>query len=57
MAESGRTCAECGQPLKVFSGLTINGDRYHDFCWETRGRTDLKAPPATEPDQTRPSAG
>jgi hypothetical protein len=49
------TCAECGQPLKVLSGLTINGDRYHDFCWEKRGRTDLKAPPSTTgPDQARP---
>ena len=34
VAESGRNCKECGLPLKVFSGLTINGDRYHDFCAE-----------------------
>jgi hypothetical protein len=42
MAESGRNCAECGRALKLFSGLTMNGDAYHDFCWEMRrlGRSE-----------------
>jgi len=36
MAESGKRCVLCGLPLKIFSGLTLNGDSYHDFCWKTR---------------------
>jgi hypothetical protein len=38
MAESAKKCADCGLLLKVFSGLTINGDSYHDYCWERRPR-------------------
>jgi hypothetical protein len=36
MAESGKRCVVCGMPLKIFSGLTLNGDSYHDFCWKMR---------------------
>jgi hypothetical protein len=49
MAERGKTCAECGLPLKIFSGLTIDGDTYHDFCWGTRGKTAPKAHPMWKP--------
>jgi hypothetical protein len=43
MAESRHKCVLCGEAVKIFSGLTLNGDSYHDFCWDMRDRTDPKA--------------
>jgi hypothetical protein len=35
MAESGRNCVECGRPVAMFSGITINGAAYHNqHCWD-----------------------
>ena len=34
MAESGRKCVWCGQPLEAYPGITINGAAYHDHCWD-----------------------
>jgi hypothetical protein len=34
MAESGKTCVQCGRPVAVFSGITINGAAYHSHCWD-----------------------
>jgi hypothetical protein len=51
MAESGKNCVLCGAPLKIFSGLTLNGDSYHDFCWERRDRAAPKVRPSTAPDR------
>ena len=50
-AESGKNCVLCGAPLKIFSGRTLNGDSYHDFCWERRDRTAPKVRPSTGPDR------
>jgi hypothetical protein len=52
VAESGRNCKECGQPLKVFSGLTIDGDSYHDLCWENRRGATPKTPPRVSSEVT-----
>jgi hypothetical protein len=54
MAESGRICAECGRPVAMFSGITINGARYHAHCWTIDGRLP-KPPPATSLGQPPPS--
>jgi len=50
VAESARKCMLCGLPLKMFAGLMINGESYHDFCWEGRDRTAPKVPAAKGPD-------
>ena len=55
MAESGKNCVECGRPMALFSGLTINGAAYHTDCWDNGRRFILQARPATGPDQARPS--
>jgi hypothetical protein len=47
MAESGRTCVECGHPVALFSGVTINGAAYHNHCWDQGLR--LMVMPAVEP--------
>lgn len=57
MAEGNKRCVVCGGLLKVFSGLTINGDTYHAFCWDTRDKPVPKARAATGPDQASPSGG
>jgi hypothetical protein len=57
MAESGKKCVECGRPLEIFSGLTVNGDAYHTHCWDRRGRPVPQARPETAPDQARRSGG
>jgi hypothetical protein len=53
MAESGE-CVECGRPMALLSGLTVNGTAYHIQCW-LHGRPVPQARPATRPDQARPS--
>jgi hypothetical protein len=57
MAESGKNCVECGRPVAMFSGLTINGAAYHSHCWDTGRRLIPKARPATGPDEARLSGG
>jgi hypothetical protein len=57
MAESGKNCVECGRPLAVFSGITINGAAYHNHCWDIGRRIVPKAPAASGPDEARSSAG
>jgi hypothetical protein len=56
MAESGKTCVECGRPVAMFAGITINGAAYHAHCWD-RGEPVPKARGATGPDQAPPSGG
>ena len=56
MAESGNNCVECGRPVAMFSGITINGAAYHAHCW-VRGETVPKARAATRPDQAPPNGG
>jgi hypothetical protein len=55
MAESGKKCVECGRPMALFSGLTINGAAYHTDCWDNGRRLIPQARPATGSDQARPS--
>jgi hypothetical protein len=55
MAESGRKCAECGQSLALFSGLTINGAAYHNHCWDTGRRLVPQARLATRAEPAHPS--
>ena len=43
MAESGKNCVECGRPVAMLSGLTINGAAYHSHCWDTGRRLIPKA--------------
>jgi|SwirhirootsSR2_FD_contig_31_14605300_length_904_multi_3_in_0_out_0_2 hypothetical protein len=50
MAESVKQCAECGRPLEMSLGMTINGQTYHYQCWDRRGRPIPKARRATVPD-------
>jgi hypothetical protein len=57
MAESARMCAECGRPLVLFSGVTINGAAFHNQCWDGGRRLIPQPPPATSPDQARRSEG
>jgi len=57
MAESGRKCAECGRPMTLFSGITINGAAYHTDCWDTGRRFIPQVRPATRPEQAHPSEG
>jgi hypothetical protein len=57
MAESAKTCVECGRPLEMCSGMTINGDAYHYDCWDRRGRPVPQVRPATTADQAHPSGG
>ena len=38
MAETMKQCAECGRPLVISFGVTINGQTYHYRCWDRRGR-------------------
>jgi len=47
MAESARTCAECGLPVPQFSGVTINGAAFHNPCWD-HGRRLLPQAPAEQ---------
>jgi len=54
MAESGKNCVECGRPVAMSSGITINGATYHIHCWHYEGRPVPKARPATGPDQAHP---
>jgi hypothetical protein len=37
MAESGRNCVQCGRPIAMFLGITINGTAYHAHCWDLGG--------------------
>jgi len=55
MIESERICVECGRPVAMFSGITINGSAYHAHCWTVDGPFPKKAPPATRLDQPPPS--
>ena len=57
MAESARMCAECGRPLVLFSGVTINGAAFHHSCWDGGRRLIPQPSPATSPDQARRSEG
>ena len=57
MAESGKNCVECGRPVAMFSGLTINGAADHSHCWDTGRSLIPKARPATGPDETCLSGG
>jgi hypothetical protein len=57
MAESGKTCVECGRPVAMFSGITINGATYHNHCWHYEDRPVPKARPATGPDEARFNGG
>lgn len=34
MAESGKNCVECGRPVAMFSGITVNTAAYHARCWD-----------------------
>jgi len=56
MAESGKTCVECGRPVAMYSGITINGAAYHNHCWDI-GRRVVPNAPATGPDEARSSGG
>jgi hypothetical protein len=63
MAESEK-CVECGRPLEMSLGMTINGDTYHTHCWDERGTPLPKARSATSltesgtrPDLARPRDG
>jgi hypothetical protein len=55
MTESGKNCVECGRPVAMFSGITINGAAYHNHCWDNGRRIVPKAPLATGPDEARSS--
>lgn len=57
MAESGKNCVQCGRPVAVFSGITINGAAYHGHCWHYDGRPVPKVRPATGSDEARLSGG
>ena len=57
MAVSATKCVECGRPLELSSGMTINGAAYHDHCWDRRGKPVPQVRPATRADQARPSGG
>jgi hypothetical protein len=57
MAESTKTCVECGRPLEMSLGMTINGHTYHHRCWDKRGRLIPHARPVARPDQACPSKG
>jgi hypothetical protein len=57
MAESGKNCVQCGRPVAVFSGITVNGAAYHSHCWHYDGRPVPKTLPATGPDEARFSGG
>jgi len=46
MAESGKNCVQCGRPVAMFSGITINGTAYHNHCWH--GGQPVR-PPYTRP--------
>ena len=56
MAESGKNCVECGRPLAVFSGITINGAAYHNHCWDI-GRRIVPKAPSPGPDEARSNGG
>jgi hypothetical protein len=49
MAESGRNCVECGGPVAMFSGITIDGAAYHTRCWEQMLLARSTVPPYTRP--------
>jgi hypothetical protein len=57
MAESGKNCVECGRPVAMFSGITINDAAYHSHCWDTGRRLIPKARPATEQDEALSGGG
>jgi hypothetical protein len=57
MAESGKNCVQCGRPVAMFSGITINGAAYHSHCWHYDGRPAPKTRPATGPDEARSNGG
>jgi hypothetical protein len=57
MAESGKNCVQCGRPVAMFSGITINGAAYHSHCWHYDGRPVPKTRPATLDQMRRASAG
>ena len=57
MAESGKTCVECGRPVAMFSGIAINGAAYHGRCWDTGRRLIPTARPATEQDEALSRGG
>ena len=46
MAESGKNCVECGRPMALFSGITINGAAFHNPCWDN-GRRLIPPRPET----------
>jgi hypothetical protein len=52
MPESARNCGECGGPVTMFSGITINGAAYHNHCWD-RGDPVPESFPATRPHRAR----
>jgi hypothetical protein len=52
VAQSATKCVECGRPLELFSGLTVNGATYHDWCFGTRRKPIPQPRPAAESDQT-----
>jgi hypothetical protein len=56
MAERGKKCVQCGQAVRLFSGLVIKGDLYHSQCWNNRGRSVPGAGPTTTGEATRPTA-
>jgi len=53
MAESAKTCVECGRALEMSLGMIINGRTYHFECWDKRGRPIPQARPALTPDLAR----
>jgi hypothetical protein len=48
-----RNCVECGHPLQMYSGVTINGAAYHDHCWDKVVERFQRAP-ASSPRGVRP---
>jgi hypothetical protein len=52
MAESGKNCVQCGHPVAIFSGITINRVAYHAHCWNHGG-----TPVPTSPDQAHSNGG
>jgi hypothetical protein len=57
MDDSVKQCAECGRPLEMSLGMTINGHTYHYRCWDKRGTLIPYARPTARPDQVRPGGG
>jgi hypothetical protein len=53
MAESAKTCVECGRSLEMSLGMTINGRTYHLECWDMRGRRIPQAAPPITPGVAR----